>query len=236
MEPALTVRARAERGAALLSALAATLFMLALGSALVLITATEVRIGGRYARGAEVLAAAELLLDRALLDIDAAGEWDLVLAGTTTSGLTDGPADGVRSVGDMSLDIAAMTNHWQCGLPSCGDAEVSAATAMRPWGVNNPRWQPFAWIPLDLVSASAPPLSPVYGLVWVADDPGENDGNPLRDGDTEDNPGRDTLLVLVEARGSGGLRRVLEASVRRTRNPDTGQPDGLELLAWREVR
>jgi hypothetical protein len=228
--------ARAERGSALLSALAATLLMLALGSALVLITATEVRIGGRYARGAEVLAGAELLLDRALLDVRAAGEWDLILDGNVTSSLTDGAAAGVRIVGDVSLDIAAMTGHWRCGRPSCSEFELSTVSATRPWGSNNPRWQPFAWGPLEAVTVLPSGGTPVYVVAWVADDPAETDGDPLRDGATEDNPGRDMLLVRAEARGPSGLRRVLEAAVRRTRNPDTGQPDGLELLAWREVR
>lgn len=236
MEPPLNRALVSERGAALVAALAATLLMLALGSALVLITATEVSIGGRYARGAEVLAGTELVLDRALLELQAVGDWNLVLNGTVVSNLTDGPAAGVRGVGDVSLDLSVMTGTWRCGRASCSDAEQAAVTATRPWGSNNPRWQLFAWTPLDAVVAGWRGANPVYVIVWVADDPAENDGDPWRDGVTPANPGRDTIVVLAEGRGAGGLRRVLEATIRRTRDPSTDLPDGLELLAWREVR
>jgi hypothetical protein len=235
VEPALNGARHSERGAALVAALAGTLLMLALGSALVLITATEVGIGGRYARGAEVLAGTELVLDRALLDLQTVGDWNLVLNGTVVSSLTDGPPAGVRTVADVSLDLSVLTGTWRCGRASCSDAEQSAVTAMRPWGSNNPRWQPFAWTPLAGVLAGWEG-APVYVMVWVADDPAENDADPLRDGAQTTNPGRDTVVVLAEGRGAGGLRRVLEATVRRTRDPGTDVPDGLELLAWREVR
>ena len=234
MEPALSWR-RSEQGSALVAALLGSLLMLALGSSLVLITATEVRIGARFARAAEVLAAAEVVLDRALLDLRGIAPWDLVLTGSATSSLTDGAALGMRNVGDVSLDLGALTARWRCGRDSCTEAEILDATPARPWGSNNPRWQPFAWTSLDGVLEPTG-RDPVYVIVWVGDDPAENDGDPARDGATDGNPGRDTLVVLSEARGAGGLRRVLEATVRRTRDAETGEPDGLELLAWREVR
>ena len=213
----------------------AALLMLTLGSSLVLITATEARIGGRFARGAAVLAAAEMALDRALLDLEVLQTWDLALAGVVTSGTSDGPPMGTRQVADVTLDLDSLTQGHRCGRPQCTEADLSAFTAERPWGTNNPRWQLFAWTRLHASSFRATPVEPIYTLVWIADDPAENDGDALRDGDSHENPGRGTLLVRAEAHGAGGLRRTLEATVHRPVDAmlAAGQ---LEVRAWREVR
>jgi hypothetical protein len=237
MEPAVSGEGgRSDRGMALVAAMMSALLMLTLGSALVLITTTETRIGSRYARGAEVLAAAETFLDRATLELQALGEWDLALGGVLPSTSIDGAPAGPRTVADVSVDLDAATSWHRCGRPSCSEADLVSFTAERPWGVNNPRWQLFAWGPLGSAVTAVTGGVSIYVLVWVADDPGENDGDPLRDGATDENPGRDTLLVMAEAHGGGGLRRTLHATIRRLRDPETEEPAGLEVLAWREVR
>jgi len=65
-------------------------------------------------------------------------------------------------------------------------------------------------------------------VVLVADDPAENDGNPLQDGVETSNPGSGVMALRVEARGPRGARKALEATVARAAAP--------RLLAWRELR
>jgi hypothetical protein len=94
----------------------------------------------------------------------------------------------------------------------------------RPWGANNPRWQVFAfgW------------LGPAYVIAWVGDDPSENDGDPLQDGEEDENPGSGILALRAEAFGAGGAQSVLEATVRRVVGP-SGEPV-LRMLSWQEIR
>ncbi len=69
-----------------------------------------------------------------------------------------------------------------------------------------------------------------YLAVWVGDDPSENDGKPLVDGDDSagTNPGRGLLSLLVHAYGPSS-RRIIEATVAQAGN-------GVRVLSWREVR
>jgi hypothetical protein len=131
----------------------------------------------------------------------------------------------------MALDLTAATNILRCGKPSaCSGADMIEVVAERPWGANNPYWQVYVSGRLDGVLAGGPRA---YVIAWVADDPSERDGDPLRDGRLADNPGRGLARILVHAYAAGGVRRVLEATVERVRTP--GRPR-VRRLAWREVR
>jgi hypothetical protein len=68
-------------------------------------------------------------------------------------------------------------------------------------------------------------------IVWVGDDPLENDGQPLVDGDTSGgaNPGKGLLQLLAHAYGPAGARRVVEATLMRA-------GPGIRVLSWREIR
>jgi hypothetical protein len=220
-----------ERGNALVLALMATLLMTTFGSALVLISATETRIAAGYRAGAEALAAADAALEVALADLGAADDWDAVLAGLVTSTFTDGAPGGLRTVGGTQIDLTEITNLLRCGraAPACEDADIAAFTAERPWGPNNPRWQLYAWGPLSRLIPSARSDSDLYLAVWVADDQGENDGHPLRDGVVADNPGRGSISMIAHAYGGRSVRRVIEATVSRRGGP-------LRNVSWRERR
>ena len=60
--------------------------------------------------------------------------------------------------------------------------------------------------------------SNVYVVVWIGDDPSENDNKPLADGDESagQNPGKGVVSLLAYAYGQGGVRRVIEATLART--------------------
>jgi hypothetical protein len=91
---------------------------------------------------------------------------------------------------------------------------MDRVTAARPWGRNNPRWTVFASGPLAELLPDAAIAARSYCVIWVADDPAENDAQPLRDGGPP---------ALVERRQSGqsGPRRgvAARASLRALRAP-----------------
>ena len=229
-----------QHGSALVAVMLVSSLLLVLGGMLVLSSVTEIEIAANVRDATEALYAADAGLERAVADLAAMADWDAVLAGTVRSSFVDG-APGVRPIaGGRSIDLSALTNELRCGAPAaCDDAAMDAITADRPWGRNNPRWQPFAHAPaadlaLDGMGTTA------YLAVWVGDDPAENDGDPLRDGGPParmdgsnlENHGASTVMVVAIAFGPGGARRTLEATISRTAVPAAG----VRVVAWRERR
>jgi hypothetical protein len=158
-------------------------------------------------------------------------DWDRVLDGSTTSPFID---PGVVTTGwpdRAARTPAEATALLGCGKTACTTADLDARTAERPWGPNNPRWQLFAYGPLSMLDQASPSGVLPYVAAWVADDPSENDGLPLLDGDTGGgpNPGRGVISVLAHAYGASGTRRVVEATVARTAT-------GVRVLSWRDDR
>lgn len=215
---------RDERGVALITALMATTLLMALGMALMLTTMTEGRIAGNYRDGAEALYAADAAVERVVQDILTVPDWNTILDGSVTSAFIDGPPSGPRTLADgATIDLTQATNMLRCGkVTGCTDAEMNAVTADRPWGANNPRWQLYAHGPMDDLLPTGTINSPVYVIVWVADDPSENDDAPLRDGDptaagkTPPNAGKGVIAMLAQAYGPGGVRRSVEVTLART--------------------
>ena len=76
--------------------------------------------------------------------------------------------------------------------------------------------------------------SPVYVVLWIADDVDDGDGDPLRDSNG-------ALLVRAEAFGLRGVRRRIDATLARD---DGGEPirgrdrerTEVRMICWREVR
>jgi len=212
-----TLEPCAERGAALIVALMAMLLLSALGLALVLTTTTETMITGNFRGGEEALYAADAGIERTMQDLLTVPDWNTVLAGATKSAFIDG-APGSRILADGStLDLDQATNMANCGKPtSCSVAEMNTTTADRPWGVNNPRWQLYAYGPLNDLVPTGTLNSRMYVVVWVGDDPSENDGNPLVDGNAQTNLGTGVLTLRSETFGPGGVHKVVEVTLART--------------------
>ena len=239
---------RSENGIALIIALMAMLFMMALCGALMLSTSTETRIATSFRNRLEALYAADAGLERSLADLVAILDWDTILAGTAVSAFTDG-APGARVLADgTTLNLNEILALASCQRPACTAAEYSNVTIERPWGANNPRWRLFAHGWLDDMSPSRI-VSPFYVVVMVADDQSENDGDPFRDGADARSPGSGILALRAEALGPFGVRQAVELTVRRTttgdlqggaaasenRDSGTGRA-GVQILSWREVR
>jgi hypothetical protein len=223
--PPLASRLRDERGLALIIAIMATSLMLALSMALIATTMTETRISGNYSDGTEALYAADAAVERVMQDLLTVPDWNNILNGSLTSSFIDGAATGTRTMADgTKLDLGEATNMVRCGkVTACSSAELDAFTAERPWGPNNPRWQLYAYSPMDEMLPTEDINSRMYVVVWIADDPSETDNNPLKDGepsaDTANyptNPGRGVLTMLAHAYGPNGVRRVIEVTVART--------------------
>ncbi len=226
-----------EQGLVLLLALMTLLILSALGMALTITTMTEAAGARNYRDGTEALYAADGAIERVIQDLRTAPDWNGVLAGTMTSAFIDGPAFGVRDTVAGRLDLTEATNIMRCGKgTSCSEADMTERTDDRPWGPNNPRWQLYAAGPMADMRPGAI-ASTMYVVVWIGDDPSDNDDDPLVDGGPppegrtpEENPGVGVLALQAHAYGPGGVRRMVEVTVGRT------PANGVRILSWRELR
>ena len=221
---------RSQQGSALIFSMMTLFVMMTIGAALVSISSIETQIAANFDRGTQVFYAADAALERALVDLSALADWDQALDGTTVSTFTEGPSTGMHRVGGAMVDLNAAASLLLCGrIAPCGDADVTAVTASRPWGRNNPRWRPYAWGPVG--------SREIYAMVWVADDPGETDGDPFHDGTGTDNPGRGLIALTAQAYGPRGERRTIEVTAARPITPEGAAGEGpMRIVSWREVR
>jgi hypothetical protein len=216
-------RGGSEHGVALVIVMMAMLLMGALGSALILATMSETLIASNFQRSSEALYAADAAVERALTELLSAPGWNAVLTGASRSTFVDGAPSGTRVLSDAStIDLEEVVNLANCDKPiRCSDSEMDAVTAERPWGPNNPRWQLYAYGPLDRLLPTGEGNAPFYLVVLVGDDPAENDSNPMVDGGAPVtgeaiNSGTGALSVRGEAFGPHGAYRRVEATLARS--------------------
>lgn len=219
---------------AIILALMATLLMSALGAALVLTTSSEALIAANFRNAQESVYAADAALERAIDDLASFPEWNPVLDGSTQSAFIDGPPSGARTLVDGSLlDLGQTVNMMNCRKATrCSASNLTAVTAERPWGADNPVWRLFAYGPLSSLLPAHAIDSANYVIVMVADDPAENDNDPLHDGHTGTNPGTGVLALRADAFGPQGTHQVVEMTLARR---GVGQT-GVRVLSWRLVR
>jgi hypothetical protein len=220
-----------QTGVALIIVLLSMAALSALAMSLTLITATERHVVAFYRYGLEALYGAEGALERVLPDLAAESDVSMAFAGLAPSSFVDGPP-GPRTLPDGTfIDLRTLTSMLNCMKAACSEADLIAESEDRPWGHNNPRWQLYAYGLLPAVRPDAAP-SRLYAVVWIADDPGETDLDPLIDGgpdEARDNPGRGRLTLRAHAYGPGNTHRALEATVVKTGRT-------IRVISWREVR
>lgn len=221
---------RHEDGVALVIAMMALLLMSGLGAAIVMTTASETMIAGNFRVASEARYAADAAAERAIDDLRTVADWTLVLSGGRRSTFIDGEPGGTRTLADGStIDLTETLNMTNCSkATACRAADMDTVTAERPWGANNPRWQLYAYGPLKRVIPAGTIASSYYVVAMVADDPSENDGDPLRDGGGVTNPGAGRLSLRAEAFGPRGAHKVIETTL--------AHPPAVRLLSWRAVR
>jgi hypothetical protein len=207
-----------ERGAALITALLATMLLTALGMAVVLVSTTETMITGNYNTSAETLYAADAAIERTVQDLLMAPRWDDLLAGGAvgvaaiskeTSSFTEGSAtDLIKLPGGGQAKLC-------CGSDSLGYQMQVETNTEDIWGANNPTWRLYAWGPVQSLLPTSTIDSKEYVAVWVADDPSEG----VASGEAVPNPLKDTngvLTLRAEAFGPSGAHKVVEVTVART--------------------
>jgi hypothetical protein len=212
-------------------ALLSMLLMSALGAALVLTTTSETLVASNFRESLDGQYAADAALQRATDDLAVIADWNSVLGGLTQSTFVDGPPSGVRTLADgFRLDLDRARNLLNCRKPtSCTESDLNAVTSERPWGANNPNWRLFAygrlrsWLPAS--------DSPQYVVVLVADDPAENDDDPVQDGIEPANPGAGTIQLRAEAFGPRGVHQVIGTTLTRIDAPG----GAVRVLSWRQV-
>jgi hypothetical protein len=205
-----------ERGIALLIALMSTLLLTALGLALVMTTMTETMISANYRDGGEAMYAADAGVERVMQDLLTVPDWNRILSGSLQSPFIDGPPSGTRTLpGGGTIDLTATTNLLNCNkTTTCTDAEMNAYSDERPWTTNNPRWQLYAYAPLDTIIDTGTISSQFYIAVWIADDQAETDDDPAIDGGEAGGAG--VLLMRAESFGPEGAHSVIEVTLGRT--------------------
>jgi hypothetical protein len=216
-----------------------TAFLSALGMGLLLAVFMDRLASGNMAGSVAMLHAADAAIELAARDLSLEPDWDTVLSGANRSGFTDGLAGGVRDIpGGGVIDLTALTNVLNCGkVANCANAQMNANSRERPWGANNPRWQLYAFGPMDQFTQFAQPAA-CYLAVWVADDGREEDGDPLSDAVGEGDSGHGIVRVHAEAFGMAGSRRAIEAElVRACRGGGVGAClPGIRVQSWQELR
>ncbi len=222
-------------GIALLMALLVTLLLAAVSGGLLLLATTESRIAGAEEFRSEAHGVAEVMLERALQELLQTPDWSAVLAGAAGATFRDTASAPPWVAGWGALDLPALTRQVQ------HDADVG-----NRWGRDGPRWQLYAYGRADGLSgpsgvgasggaaggggaagAGAAGGDPgreraarFYAIAWVADDPGEGDGDPAADRN-------ETVQVRADAFGPMRTRHTVLATVRRS----SGMP---QVTSWRE--
>lgn len=216
-----------DRGVALVITLIAISVLSALGLGLLLTAAAERSTATNYRDAVQALNAAEAALELAARELGRLADWNTVLSGAERSRFVDGPPAGIHTAGGITVDLSTATDQLTCGRAGgCTDAQRRTSTAERPWGGNNPRWQPFLYGSMAAFAHLPRVVGDAYVIVWVGDDAREVDDDPLTDGSGPNGEGRDMIRVRAEAFSSGGTRRAVEADVIR-------KTEGIRVQSWR---
>ncbi len=187
-----------EDGIALIVVVLATLLLTGLALSLVMLTSGETMLTANYRHAQETLYAADAAIERVVQDVLTVSQWNdlIAAAGNLQSSFTDGPTT-VRLDDGTAIDVMKERDLLQ--------ARTNAANL---WGANNPVWQVYAYGPLANMLPEGVD-SPAYVVVFVGDDPSENDNNPSIDSNG-------VLTLHAEAWGLNGSRKVVEVTIART--------------------
>lgn len=216
------VTLRDESGTALLLALALMAILGVLASVVALTAQTETLVAGRFQQGRALMYAADGAFAHALADL-AVSDWSAALAGAPSSFAHGDPraVHTAHGIGPFTLC---------CGDGTLTQAVEHAANGSRNWGADTPQWRLYAWGPVASWLGGDRIRVPFYSGVWIADDPSDNDGDPVTDTNH-------AIALFAAALGPAGGRRALRALVARPEN-ETGipLPRGIRIVSWHETQ
>lgn len=179
----------------------------ALSTAVTLATITETAIAANYRDGTEALYAAEAAVEFVMQELAPVPDWRDVVSEPGQSAFVDGPADGIRTVGAVTLDLTQATR------------DVYGFAAPAP-GAVSPPWVLYAFGRFQDLVPSSLSRSGVYVAVWVAD----------RSQIPDETSRPEALSILGQAYGPQGSRRSIEAVVTKA------DSSAIRVLSWRELR
>ena len=204
-----------ERGVALLHVVLFLAMVTAAAGGAAAMARIEVYVS-QFQRGERDAAyAAHAMIAATLQELDRAANWDSVLAGGARAAFADGPSTVPRQIpGGGTVSVC------------CGAGSMTA----RARAANGVMWEPYGWQSLAAL-LTVSDATRQYVVSWVADDPGDNDGNTVADSN-------DRIAVRAEAGSPLGTRKAYELLVERAaQDPASGaRPPGLRILSWHEVR
>jgi hypothetical protein len=198
-----------------------------LAAALVLVVTTDTMVSANHRAAQQTLYAADAAIERASGILAALGDWSLVPG--TDAGVGPDFDDGAtapRLPGGGTLDLGRLTAQRQA------DSDATYVP-----GANQPVWRLFAHAELGRLLPRDDVVPPIYLVVWIADDPDDGDGDPLRDANG-------ALIIRSEAFGPQGARRRVEVTLAREILDDAGTADEatpptvrrqVRMLSWRET-
>ena len=182
---------RDDHGVALVIVMMTITLLTALGTALTLATIAETAIAANFRDATEAFYAAEAAVEFAMQEVAAVSNWSDVISAPGQSAFVDGPADGLRTVGAVTLDLADATRDLNAVAPG-------------PPGAASPAWVLYAFGRFRDLVPSSPSRSQIYVAVWVAD----------RSDLTDEGLSAPTALsILGQAYGPRGGRRTVETVV-----------------------
>jgi hypothetical protein len=175
-------------------------------------------VAASFVQSVVVLQAADAALEWAVGALAAEPDWNAVLGGGVRSSLfrpasetAPGPAWQHRRRFEEIVNQAACG-----GASTCTDAAKRRSTALRPWGDNNPDWQPYVWGPANgLIGQPEAAGTGIWVAVMVGDDSAETDGDPRHDAADSGHPGHGVVLLRAEAYGPLGAHSTILATMAR---------------------
>ena len=214
-----------ERGSALFCALLIVALLATLGGALVMVVTAETFVSAHHGASQQALYAAEAGAERAIGELRTLPTWQAVPAPGSTSAFAD------LDDGSLALALADGTTLDLAELTAERQADSDGFFPNTP---DRPAWRLFGHTTLDRMIAEVSGGAPLYLVVWLADDPGDLDGDPARDSN-------DILMVRSAAFGVAGVRRSVQATVRRRTALDgaaggSAMRSDVDVVAWLEVR
>jgi hypothetical protein len=206
-----------ERGVALLMALVTAALVTAVATTMVMSSSTDLVITGNTRASTETLYAAEAAGQRAIGELATIADWSTVLApppANVTATFDDGKTM-VRAPDGRSLSVPVLT----------ASRQAASATTYGPaaFGADSPVWRLFGHADFRALLPPGVTAPPAYVLIYVADDGGDDDGDPQSDANGQ-------LIVYAEAYGVSGAHRAVELAVLRV------TPGTIRVLSWKDPR
>ncbi len=206
-----------QQGTVLVCTLMVTTLLATLVATLALVITTDTLISANHRAAQQLQYASDAGLERAIGVLGGLADWTAVpgLDLGVSPDLDDG-LSAPRVPGGPVLDLVRLTAERQ--RDSDARYRVSA---------DRPIWRLLTHAPLGTAIPGERLSTPVYLIVWVADDVEDGDGDPSIDSNR-------VLLLYAEAVGTRGARQRAEALIEReaASPPAAGISRHIRVLSW----